>query len=105
MFEDDRGRSRMNSPAVHCPEEVTVRHLAERIRDLAGATSEIQCVGRPVDDPERRCPDISMARELLGWALVVSLDEGLERTIEWCRRRGWAGEEPPTLAEPVRPVA
>ena len=50
------------------PEEVTVRHLAERIRDLTGATSEIHTVGRPVDDPERRCPDISLARELLGWA-------------------------------------
>jgi dTDP-glucose 4,6-dehydratase len=76
------------------PEEVTVRHLAQRIRDLAGATSEIHTVGRPVDDPERRCPDIGLARQLLGWAPVVTLDEGLQRTIEWCRRSGWAGEEP-----------
>jgi len=75
------------------PEEVTVRHLAERIRDLTGATSEIHAVGRPVDDPERRCPDISLARQLLGWAPAVTLDEGLQRTIDWCRRSGWAGED------------
>jgi dTDP-glucose 4,6-dehydratase len=93
------------------PEEVTVAHLAERIRDLAGATSEIHYVGRPVDDPERRCPDISLAHELLGWAPAVTLDAGLERTIEWCRRSGWAGGEPALqdprdpLAEPARPVA
>jgi dTDP-glucose 4,6-dehydratase len=75
------------------PEEVTVRHLAERIRDLTGATSEIHAVGRPVDDPERRCPDISLARQLLGWAPAVTLDEGLQRTIDWCRSSGWAGED------------
>jgi len=76
------------------PEEVTVRHLAERIRDLTGATSQIHAVGRPVDDPERRCPDISLARQLLGWAPAVSLDEGLQRTIDWCRRSGWAAGDP-----------
>jgi dTDP-glucose 4,6-dehydratase len=76
------------------PEEVTVRHLAERIRDLTGATSDIHTVGRPVDDPERRCPDITLARQLLGWAPAVTLDEGLERTIEWCRRNGWGADEP-----------
>ncbi|TMK46779.1 MAG: SDR family oxidoreductase [Actinobacteria bacterium] len=75
------------------PEEVTVRHLAERIRDLTGAASEIHMVGRPVDDPERRCPDISLARQLLGWAPAVTLDDGLQRTIDWCRRSGWAGED------------
>ena len=85
------------------PEEVTVRHLAERIRDLAGATSEIYYVGRPVDDPERRCPDISLARELLGWAPAVTLDQGLERTIEWCRRSGWAGGEHAPHAPAAQP--
>lgn len=48
------------------PEEVTVRRLAERIRSLAGSTSPIAYQGRPVDDPERRCPDITLAHSLLG---------------------------------------
>jgi dTDP-glucose 4,6-dehydratase len=87
------------------PEEVTVRHLAERIRDLAGATSEIHYVGRPVDDPERRRPDISLARELLGWAPAVTLEQGLEQTVEWCRRSGGAGDEHVPVAAPVTPVA
>jgi dTDP-glucose 4,6-dehydratase len=87
------------------PEEVTVRHLAERIRDLTGATSGIHTVGRPVDDPERRCPDIGLARQLLGWAPAVTLDEGLQRTIDWCRRSGWAGEDPaPTAANSLLPL-
>ena len=84
------------------PEEVTVRHLAERIRDLAGSTSEIEFVGRPVDDPERRCPDIGLARRLLGWEPAVTLDEGLARTIEWCRRT-WAEEHPSELVLPDIP--
>jgi dTDP-glucose 4,6-dehydratase len=86
------------------PEEVTVRQLAERIRDLSGARSAIQYVGRPVDDPERRCPDISLARALLGWEPVVTLDDGLARTIEWCRSSGWAGDPAPQ-AEPATPLA
>jgi dTDP-glucose 4,6-dehydratase len=73
------------------PGEVTVLHLAEVIRDRAGSKSEIVFVGRPVDDPERRCPDISLARELLGWAPVVGLEEGLQRTIDWCRE-AWFGD-------------
>jgi hypothetical protein len=59
--------------------------------------------GRPVDDPERRCPDISLAREVLGWAPAVTLDQGLDRTIEWCRRSGWAGEDDAPIAEPATP--
>ncbi|MGH2690516.1 MAG: UDP-glucuronic acid decarboxylase family protein [Actinomycetota bacterium] len=67
------------------PQEVTVLSLAERIRDLTGAASPIRFVDRPVDDPTRRCPDIARAREVLGWVPVVPLDEGLERTVGWCR--------------------
>ena len=67
------------------PEEVTVRELAEVVRDAAGASSEIRFVERPVDDPERRRPDISRARDELGWEPAVTLREGLERTIGWAR--------------------
>jgi dTDP-glucose 4,6-dehydratase len=67
------------------PEEVTVLELAETIRDAAGSRSEIVFVDRPVDDPERRRPEISRARALLGWEPRFTLSEGLKITIEWCR--------------------
>jgi dTDP-glucose 4,6-dehydratase len=67
------------------PEEVTVRELAERIRDEVGSSSELAFVDRPEDDPERRCPDISLARAELGWEPKVPLDEGLARTVGWAR--------------------
>ena len=67
------------------PQEVTVLELATLIRELADSTSLIVFTGRPVDDPERRCPDITRARELLGWTPRVDLRDGLERTIDWCR--------------------
>lgn len=65
------------------PHEVTVLELAETIRDLAGSRSEIKFVERPVDDPERRRPDISRAQKELGWNPEVPLTEGLKKTIEW----------------------
>ena len=40
-----------------------------------------------VDDPTRRCPDITLAREVLGWSPTVDLREGLQRTYEWYQRR------------------
>ena len=68
------------------PEEVSVLQLANTIRSLTGDRSEIVLVDRPVDDPELRCPDISLARRALGWQPDISLAEGLERTIDWARR-------------------
>jgi dTDP-glucose 4,6-dehydratase len=67
------------------PQEVTVLELAELIRKLADSESEIVYTDRPVDDPERRRPAITRAQKLLGWTPNVSLDEGLDRTIGWCR--------------------
>jgi len=67
------------------PEEVTVLQLAETIRDLMGSDSDIVMIDRPVDDPERRRPDISLARQVLGWEPAIPLREGLSRTIEWAR--------------------
>jgi dTDP-glucose 4,6-dehydratase len=68
------------------PEEASVLQLANTIRSLTGDRSEIVLVDRPVDDPELRCPDISLARRALGWQPDISLAEGLERTIDWARR-------------------
>ena len=65
------------------PQEIKILDLARMIIDAADSSSEITFVDRPVDDPEVRCPDISLAHETLGWAPEVSLEEGLRRTIEW----------------------
>jgi dTDP-glucose 4,6-dehydratase len=71
------------------PKETTIMELAIMIRDLVGSRSRIAYVDRPVDDPEVRCPDISLARRILGWEPAVPLEEGLARTIEWARA-SWA---------------
>ena len=73
---------------IGSPEELTVLQLAELIRSLADSSSEISFTGRPVDDPNVRCPDISIAREVLGWEPKVALDAGLRTTILWARGRG-----------------
>ena len=67
------------------PDEVSVEALAARIVTLTGATSAIATRPMPSDDPKRRRPDISLARDALGWAPQVSLDEGLARTIAYFR--------------------
>jgi dTDP-glucose 4,6-dehydratase len=63
------------------PDEFTLLELAETIRELTGSGSEILHEALPVDDPKQRRPDITLARELLGWSPRVALREGLERTI------------------------
>ncbi|MDE1819570.1 MAG: GDP-mannose 4,6-dehydratase [Euryarchaeota archaeon] len=60
--------------------EMSVGELAERVRALTGGRSTIVHTERGRDDPERRRPDISRAKELLGWAPKVPLTEGLEKT-------------------------
>ena len=67
------------------PREVTILELANIIREVAGGASDLVFEERPVDDPEVRCPDITLARETLGWEPAVSLEEGLRRTVEWAR--------------------
>jgi dTDP-glucose 4,6-dehydratase len=64
------------------PDEFTLRELAETIKGLTGSSSEIVYEALPVDDPKQRKPDITLARELLGWSPEVALREGLKRTIE-----------------------
>jgi dTDP-glucose 4,6-dehydratase len=68
------------------PHEVSMQQLAEVIRDLIGAKSEIVHIPRPQDDPTVRQPDITLARSLLGWEPVVPLEDGLKRTIEYFRQ-------------------
>ena len=71
------------------PAEITIGELAMLIRDITGSTSEIVHADRPVDDPEVRCPDISLAMTSLDWRPAVSLVEGLQRTIRWAKE-SWA---------------
>jgi dTDP-glucose 4,6-dehydratase len=64
------------------PTEITVLGLAHLIIDLTCSRSDIVFEPLPQDDPVRRCPDISLARRLLGWEPHVALPVGLRRTIE-----------------------
>ena len=67
------------------PVEFTIRQLAEKVIALTGSDSELVQHPLPTDDPLQRQPDISRARELLGWSPVTTLEEGLVRTIEYFR--------------------
>ncbi len=67
---------------IGADKETTILNLAEKIIDISGSKSEIKFFSAPEDDPQRRLPDISRARELLGWEPVIGLDEGLRRTID-----------------------
>ncbi len=71
------------------PAEIAVGELAEKVIALTGSKSTIEYQPLPADDPIRRCPDITLAREKLGWEPKVPLDEGLKQTItyfEWLLR-------------------
>ncbi len=68
------------------PVETTVAELAEKIIALTGSRSTIVRKPLPVDDPVQRCPDISRARDILGWQPRVPLELGLERTIAFFDR-------------------
>ncbi|SEH91275.1 dTDP-glucose 4,6-dehydratase [Mycolicibacterium rutilum] len=67
------------------PDELTVLEIAETIRDLAGSTSPIEFRSAQQDDPQRRCPDISLARQVLGWRPRIGYVEGLSATVDWFR--------------------
>jgi dTDP-glucose 4,6-dehydratase len=65
------------------PNEFTVRQLAEVVLEVTGSSSEIVHEPLPVDDPTQRRPDITLAREILGWEPAIELREGLARTGAW----------------------
>jgi len=74
------------------PEEITVLELAESVLQLTASKSKIVFQELPVDDPVRRKPDISLAREKLGWEIKVELRDGLRETIEYFRKTLAAGK-------------
>ncbi len=79
----------MNAQGVHRPvnlgnpEEFTIRQLAETVREITGSKSSINKQPLPQDDPVQRQPDITLARELLGWWPTVQLRAGLAPTIAY----------------------
>lgn len=78
------------------PVEFTIRELAEMVIELTGSKSKLVTEPLPEDDPTRRQPDISLAREKLGWEPETSLREGLQKTVEWFRSISLDHYRPPT---------
>lgn len=67
------------------PGEFTIKSLAEKVIKMTGSKSKIIYLPLPIDDPKQRRPDISLAKKELNWQPSISLEEGLERTIEYFR--------------------
>lgn len=67
------------------PGEFTILQLAESVIKLTGSSSKIVFEALPADDPMQRQPDISLARQMLGWEPVIQLEQGLKQTIEYFR--------------------
>ena len=68
------------------PNEFTVRELAEKVIALIGSSSQIVQEPLPQDDPKQRQPDITKAREVLGWQPSIELEQGLVKTVDYFRR-------------------
>ena len=69
------------------PHEITVRTLAETVLALTGSASRIVYKPLPQDDPVQRCPDIGLAKRVLGWAPRMMLTDGLAETVAYFRQR------------------
>ncbi len=87
------------------PQERTILDLAEHVIELTGSTSQLVRKPLPPDDPTQRCPDITLARERLGWTLQVGLREGLAQTIDYFRGLDFTEWAPPTPYWEAPPVA
>jgi UDP-glucuronate decarboxylase len=74
------------------PEEVSIRLLADKIMKFTNTTAKITFEPLPEDDPRRRCPDITKAKNHINWEPSVSLDEGLKKTVEYFSREVAGGE-------------
>jgi dTDP-glucose 4,6-dehydratase len=87
------------------PREMTILEFAEAIRDATGASASIEFKPLPQDDPKRRQPDITKAKELLGWQPQVPLDEGLRLTLDYFRGVLNAPSRPTHGPQPTSPEA
>ena len=81
----------------------TILELAQLVIEVTGSSSEIVFEPLPVDDPTQRQPDITKARELLGWGPTIDLRDGLERTAAYFRTKlGLYGQQPTSVSAHVR---
>ena len=78
------------------PEEFTIRELAQLVIEMTGARSKLVQRPLPPDDPTQRRPDITLARQHLGWQPTIPLRAGLEKTLAWFRSVSLADFRPPT---------
>ncbi len=78
------------------PGEFTIRELAELVIELTGSKVKLVEMPLPADDPARRRPDISLAKEKLDWEPKIALREGLQKTINWFASINKAHYRPPT---------
>ncbi len=76
--------------------EFTIKELAELVMEQVGGSSELIQKPLPMDDPTRRRPDISLAKEILDWEPKTPLREGLAKTIEWFQSINIDDYQPPT---------
>jgi UDP-glucuronate decarboxylase len=78
------------------PGEFTIRQLAEMVMAMTGSKAGFDFHPLPVDDPTQRQPDITLARQKLGWQPTVALQDGLATTIDWFRSINMSHYRPPT---------
>jgi len=71
---------------IGSPHEMSIGEIAETIIEISDSESELIFEPLPEDDPKRRCPDITRARESLGWEPRTPVREGLKRTLSWFAR-------------------
>ncbi|HWO04852.1 MAG TPA: GDP-mannose 4,6-dehydratase, partial [Methylomirabilota bacterium] len=77
----------VNEPVnIGNPREMTLLQLARQIIQMSGSRSEVVFRPLPTDDPKVRQPDITKARRVLGWEPTIEVEDGLRRTIDWCRK-------------------
>ncbi len=88
LFNSDR----VDPTNVGNPNEFTIRELAEAVLEETGSSSEMKMLPLPSDDPQVRQPDITIARDVLGWEPKIQLREGLQHTIPYFRAKVEAGE-------------
>ncbi len=69
------------------PNEVSIKEIAELVLKLTGSSSAVVYKELPTDDPTRRCPDIRMAKQALGWEPKINLETGLLKTIEYFKSK------------------
>lgn len=78
------------------PTELTIRELVDVVLALTGSASEVTFQRLPVDDPKRRRPDITRAKQVLGWSPKTPLEKGLKATIAWFEEEGGSSRRRPS---------